>query len=52
METRTKRRRANGSLDTGRPLDAAHTRDGEAGRVLIVDDDASVRLVCAASVAS
>jgi len=47
METWTKRRGANGSLDTARPLDAAHARDGEAGRVLIVDDDASVRLVCA-----
>jgi CheY-like chemotaxis protein len=47
METWTTRRGANGSLDTGRPLDAAHGRDGEAGRVLIVDDDASVRLVCA-----
>ena len=47
METWTKRRGANASLDTGRPLDAAQARDGEAGRVLIVDDDASVRLVCA-----
>src|SRR6185312_16303732 len=47
METSTKRRGASGSLDTGRPLDAAQARDGEAGRVLIVDDDASVRLVCA-----
>jgi CheY-like chemotaxis protein len=47
MDTWTKRGGANGSPDTGRPLDAAHARDGEAGRVLIVDDDAPVRLVCA-----
>ena len=47
METWTKRRGANGSLDTGRPLDTAHARDGEDGRVLSVDDDASVRLACA-----
>jgi len=47
MQTWTQRRGANGPLDAGRALDAAHARDDEAGRVLIVDDDASVRLVCA-----
>jgi CheY-like chemotaxis protein len=47
METCTPRRGAAGPLDAGRALDAAHARGGEAGRVLIVDDDASVRLICA-----
>jgi len=42
METWTKRRGANGLLAAGCALDAAHARDDEAPRVLIVDDDASV----------
>jgi CheY-like chemotaxis protein len=52
MENWTQRRGTNGPLDAGRALDAAHARDGEAGRVLIVDDDASVRLVCAVNLAA
>jgi CheY-like chemotaxis protein len=44
METWTQRRGASRALDAGR---VAHIRDGEPGRVLIVDDDAEVRLVCA-----
>jgi CheY-like chemotaxis protein len=47
METWTERKGANGLLDAGRAPDASGARDGEAGRVLIVDDDASVRLICA-----
>jgi CheY-like chemotaxis protein len=47
METWTEGRGADGAPNAGRALDDAHTRDGKAGRVLIVDDDASVRLVCA-----
>jgi len=47
METLTKRRRADRPFGAGCALDADPARDGEAGRVLIVDDDASVRLVCA-----
>lgn len=41
METSTQRREASG------PPDAGRASDGGAGRVLIVDDDVSVRLVCA-----
>jgi len=51
METWTQRRGANGPLDAGRALDAARARDGEGGRVLIVDDDAAVRLVRAVNLA-
>lgn len=47
METWTTWRGANGPPDVYRALDVAHARDGEAARVLIVDDDAAVRLVCA-----
>jgi len=47
MDTWTQRRGAGDLLDAGRTLGAARARDGEAGRVLIVDDDAAVRLVCA-----
>jgi CheY-like chemotaxis protein len=47
MATWTQRRGAEGRLDVDRTSDAAQTRDREAGCVLIVDDDASVRLVCA-----
>ena len=35
--------------DAGGVLDAAHVRDGGPARVLIVDDDAAVRLLCAAN---
>lgn len=47
MQTWTQQRAGNDALDAGRTVDAAHARNGNAGRVLIVDDDASVRLVCA-----
>lgn len=47
MQTWTQQRAGNDALDAGRMVDAAHARIGDAGRVLIVDDDASVRLVCA-----
>lgn len=35
------------ALGADRAFDAARGREGEAGRVLIADDDAAVRLVCA-----
>jgi CheY-like chemotaxis protein len=44
MKTCTQRRGARGA---DRPLDAARGGDSEAGRVLIVDDDAAVRPLCA-----
>lgn len=47
MQTWTQQRAGNDALDAGRMVDAAHARNGDAGRVLIVDDDASVRLLCA-----
>ncbi len=47
MQTWTQQRAGNDALDAGRMVDAARARNGDAGRVLIVDDDASVRLVCA-----
>ena len=47
MQTWTQQRAGDDALDAGRTVDAAHARPGDAGRVLIVDDDASVRLVCA-----
>ena len=49
MDTWKQRKEATAPLDVGSALVAAHGRDGEAGRVLIVDDDAAVRLVCAVS---
>lgn len=49
MQTLTKRRRGNRAFGAGCALDADPARDGEAGRVLIVDDAAPVRLVCAAN---
>ena len=47
MQTLTQQRAGNDALDAGRTVDDAHARRGDAGRVLIVDDDASARLVCA-----
>ena len=47
MQTWTQQRAGDDALDAGRMVDAAHARNGDAGRVLIVDDDASVRLLCA-----
>ena len=47
METCRQRKWADGPADAGHALDAGNGRDGEAGRVLVVDDDAAVRLVCA-----
>ena len=47
MQTSTQQRAGNDALDADRMVDAAHTRSGDAGRVVIVDDDASVRLLCA-----
>lgn len=47
MQTWTQQRAGNDALDTGLTVDAAQARSGDSGRVLIVDDDASVRLVCA-----
>jgi len=48
METWTQRRGATGPLDAVGALNAADAREAEdqAGRVLIVDDDAAVRPVC------
>lgn len=43
METSTQRRGASG------PLEAGPAFEGGSGRVLIVDDDVSVRLMCAAN---
>ena len=39
METWTQRNAAAGTLDVDCALVVAHGRDGESGRVLIVDDD-------------
>ena len=47
METTTQPRGASPPPGAERPRDAEHLRDGEAGRVLIVDDDPAVRLICA-----
>ena len=47
MQTWTQQPARNAALDAGRTVDVARARNGEAARVLIVDDDASVRLVCA-----
>lgn len=47
MEISTTRRVADGPLAGGCTLDFAHDRDCEGARVLVVDDDAAVRLVCA-----
>ncbi|HZO98020.1 MAG TPA: response regulator [Gaiellaceae bacterium] len=47
MATWTQPRGASGPLDADRALDRGHARDGRPGRVLIVDDDTAVRLVCA-----
>jgi CheY-like chemotaxis protein len=46
MQTWTQRGGAYGPPDDDRGLDATRARDREAGRVLIADDDASVRLIC------
>jgi CheY-like chemotaxis protein len=47
METWTQRRGPAAPRDAGRALDTGAAHDGEAGRVLVVDDDPAVRLVCA-----
>ena len=47
MQTWTQQPARNAALDAGRTVDVARARNGEAARVLIVDDDPSVRLVCA-----
>jgi CheY-like chemotaxis protein len=47
METWTQRRRAGSRLEADRAVDSAQARNGRARRVLIVDDDAAARLVCA-----
>jgi CheY-like chemotaxis protein len=47
MQTWTQQKGSIDALDDGRTLAAAHARSGDSGRILIVDDDASVRLVCA-----
>ena len=47
MQTWTQQPAGNAALDAGRTVDVARARNGEAARVLIVDDDPSVRLVCA-----
>ena len=48
METSTQRRRGIGPFDAERVLDAEHLGHGDAGHVLIVNDDAAVRPVRAA----
>jgi CheY-like chemotaxis protein len=47
METCPQRRGPAIARDAGRALDTGSARDDEAARVLIVDDDPAVRLVCA-----
>jgi len=47
MQNWTQERAGNDALGAGRTVGATQARAGDSGRVLIVDDDASVRLVCA-----
>jgi CheY-like chemotaxis protein len=47
LETCHERRGTAGVLEAGWALDPHQARDGQKGRVLIVDDDAVMRLLCA-----
>ena len=49
METIKQRRRGIGPSDAGCGLDPRQAGNGQGGPELIVDDDAAVRLVCAAN---
>lgn len=52
METCTRRRGRAGAVDEGSSHEPQQGRNGQGGRVLIVDDDAAVRLLCAVNLAA
>ena len=49
METTTQRGAGTSPRDSCRPREVGQARDAVTGRVLVVDDDAAVRLICSAN---